>query len=264
MTKNDLLIIVPAYNESENIVGVMEQLEAPQITSFADVLFINDASNDNTNYLVKSRHHTLVSHIFNMGYGTSLQLGYKYAIRRGYKYVIQMDADGQHDVVNIARIYKELKTPDEHGIMPDIVLGSRYLEGSSPFPTPRLKMFAIRLFRRIVKALTGKVVMDPTSGLQGLSQRAFLYYSMFNHFDERYPDANMLIKMLLLEFQVREIPAVMHARQSGSSMHNGLKPAMYMVRMLFEIMAVTFEYKIRKVDKGAGHNDTIWKEKKGE
>lgn len=47
--------------------------------------------------------------MFNLGYGSGLQLGYKYAVRKGYSYVIQMDADGQHDVCNLLEIYKELQ-----------------------------------------------------------------------------------------------------------------------------------------------------------
>ena len=59
--------------------------------------------------MVKQRGYAVITHVFNLGYGSGLQLGYKYAIRRGYRYVIQMDADGQHDVCNIRKIYEKLK-----------------------------------------------------------------------------------------------------------------------------------------------------------
>ena len=65
----------------------------------------------------------------------------------------------------------------------------------------------------------------------GLSRKAVLYYSKYNHFDDKYPDTNMITQMLLLDFKVVEIPAVMHARTSGKSMHSGLKPIWYMMRM---------------------------------
>ncbi len=99
--QKELLIIMPAYNEAGNIENVLDKLESPEIASIADLLVMNDASSDNTNWIVKKRKHALVTHVFNLGYGGALQLGYKYAIRREYKYVIQMDADGQHDVCNI-------------------------------------------------------------------------------------------------------------------------------------------------------------------
>ena len=113
--QKDLLIIMPAYNEEKNIVPVLEKLERPEIAEIADVLVMNDASSDSTNWVVKSHGHTLVTHVFNLGYGSALQLGYKYAIRRDYKYVIQMDADGQHDICNIPKLYERLKTADADG-----------------------------------------------------------------------------------------------------------------------------------------------------
>ena len=175
----------------------------------------------------------MVTHVFNLGYGSGLQLGYKYAVRKKYRYVIQMDADGQHDVCNIHAIYKELQTPDADGNLPDIVLGSRFMEGSTEFPVSAVKKFAFVWFRALLRIGTGKT---------------FLFYSKYNHFDDKYPDANMLMQMSLLGFHIREIPAVMHLRVTGVSMHSGLKPFVYMFRMTFSIIASWIREKILKVD----------------
>lgn len=246
--QKELLIIIPAYNEEKNIERVLEELERPEIAEIADILVMNDASSDSTNWVVKAHGHTLVSHVFNLGYGSALQLGYKYAIRRKYSYVIQMDADGQHDVCNIPKIYEALKTKDSDGNYPDIVLGSRFLEGSSSFPVSAAKKIAFAWFRTIIRLGTGVHITDPTTGLQGLSWRTFLFYSMYDHYDDKYPDANMIMQMLLLGFRVEEIPAVMHARTSGVSMHSGLKPILYMFRMTFSIIAVWIRERILKLD----------------
>jgi len=260
MKKHDLLIVIPAYNESGSIENVLEQLDCPEISSIADILVINDASSDNTTQLVRRHPHILVTHVFNLGYGSAIRLGYKYAVRRQYDYVIQMDADGQHDPCNIPVIYQTLQTVGEDGRLPDIVLGSRFLPGSSSFKVSAAKKIAIRWFRWMIKCITGATVMDPTSGLQGLSRKAFLYYSMLGHFDDRYPDANMVTQMLLLEFKIMEIPAIMHSRENGSSMHSGLKPVAYMFRMTFSILAVMIRCKYRKIDAGVGKDESrIWK-----
>lgn len=248
--QKEVLIIIPAYNEEKNIRKVLDKLEQPEIQEIADVLVMNDASSDETNWIVKDRNHALVTHVFNLGYGSALQLGYKYAIRRKYKYVIQMDADGQHDVCNIPVIYHHLKEKDALGETPDIVLGSRFVEGSTRFQVSAAKKIAFVLFRKMIKLGTGKDIMDPTTGLQGLSRRAVLYYSKYNHFDDKYPDANMIMMMLLLGFRVKEIPAVMHSRTEGTSMHSGLKPIVYMFRMFFSILAVVFRIKIFKIGVG--------------
>ena len=236
--KKELLIIIPAYNEVKTIGGLLDKLENSGITSWADILVMNDASNDGTGKLVKSRGYTVVTHIFNLGYGSGLQLGYKYAARNAYKYVIQMDADGQHDISNIEIIYNKLKEVGENGETPDIVLGSRFVEGASPFKVSVVIKIAIKLFRLLIRIFGHQKITDPTTGLQGLSHRAFYFYSGYNHFDDKYPDANMILQMLLLGFNITEVPAVMHIRTEGVSMHSGLKPIIYMIRMMYSIIAV--------------------------
>ncbi|MCQ2522975.1 MAG: glycosyltransferase family 2 protein [Lachnospiraceae bacterium] len=247
--KKEVLIIIPAYNEGKTIEAVLKKLEEPEIASFADVLVMNDASKDETEYVVKKRNHAVVTHIFNLGYGSGLQVGYKYAQRYGYEYVIQMDADGQHDPSNVRKLYDALKTKNEKGEYPDIVIGSRFVDGAISFPVPVTKKIAFVLFRFLIKAATGQKLMDPTSGLQGLSKRTVWYYSNFSHFDDKYPDANMLMQMCLLGYNVEEIPAVMYARNEGTSMHSGIiKPMIYMIRMMFSIIAVWMRVKLFKVD----------------
>lgn len=249
--KKEVLIIIPAYNEEKTIGNLLDKLEQPDIAAFADVLVMNDASKDETAKVVRSRGHAVVSHVFNLGYGSGLQVGYKYAERRGYKYVIQMDADGQHDVSNVFALYQALTTKDEKGSYPDIVLGSRFMPGSVSFPVSTLKKIAFVMFRALIRLGTGKKIQDPTTGLQGLSRRAFSFYSGYGHFDDRYPDANMIMQMLLLGFRITEIPAVMYARTEGVSMHSGLKPIFYMFRMMYSIVAVWLRIKHYKVNMGA-------------
>ncbi len=248
MKKKELLIIIPAYNEAKNIGKVFDQLEEFDIHSIGDVLVIDDASTDSTRRIVREKRYEVVTHIYNLGYGSALQLGYKYAVRQGYTYVIQMDADGQHDVCNIPVIYQALKGEDGDTKKPDIVLGARFMEGSPDFPVSSFKKAAYVMFRFLIRKMTGRRIADPTTGLQGLSREAFTYYSAYNHFDDKYPDANMLMQMLLLGYEVKEIPAVMHIRESGQSMHSGFKPAWYMLRMLFSMLAVLFRTKILHID----------------
>ncbi len=148
-------------------------------------------------------------------------------------------------------IYEKLKTADEQGKKPDIVLGSRFMEGSTPFPVSVVKRLAWSLFRTMIFLGTKRKIADPTTGLQGLSRRVVIFYSRYNHFDDRYPDANIIMQMLLLGFRLVEVPAVMHPRTEGVSMHSGLKPLFYMCRMLFSILAVWVGIRIFKLDAGA-------------
>lgn len=244
---NKALIIIPAYNEGKTIGNLLDRLKEPDISSIADVLVMNDASKDNTGEVVRSKGIQVVDNIYNLGYGSGLQLGYKYAVSHGYEYVIQMDADGQHDICNIPEIYKALTTADKDGNIPDIVLGSRFINGWKDYPTSLLKKIAYKLFGFLIRLGTRKKITDPTTGLQGLNRKAFSHYSRYGNFDDKYPDANMLMQMLLLRFNVVEIRALMHTRKSGVSMHSGIiKPMIYMFRMSVSIIAVWIRIKLFK------------------
>ena len=155
-----------------------------------------------------------------------------------------MDADGQHDVCNIPMIYRKLKASEPDGEGADIVLASRFMEGSSRFPVSAVKRFAFWLFRTMIHMVTGRKIADPTTGLQGLGSRAFSYYAQYNNFDHQYPDADMVMQMLLLNYRLTEVPAVMHARTEGKSMHSGLEPVSYMLRMCLSVPAVVFRIKV--------------------
>lgn len=236
--RKKLLIIIPAYNEEKNIGDTLESLEAAGIPEWADILVMNDASGDRTEEIVRQRNYPVITHVYNLGYGSGLQIGYKYAVRGGYEYVIQMDADGQHAVSNVKKIYDRLLAENERGKKPDIVLGSRFVKGSESYPISFVKKIAYSFFRLLIRIGTGRMIKDPTTGLQGLSRRAFSYYAQFQHFDDQYPDANMIMQMLLLGYEVEEMPALMFARHEGVSMHHGIKPFIYMFRMMYSIIAV--------------------------
>lgn len=247
--RRDLLIIIPAYNEENNIGATLDGLETCGVMDWADVLVMNDASEDRTAEIVRQRNCQMVTHIYNMGYGSGLQVGYKFAVRQGYDYVIQMDADGQHDACNISRIYDRLRSENDGECGPDIVLGSRFVEGSETFHVSFAKRIAYQFFRQLIRIGSGRRIQDPTTGLQGLSKRAFTYYSRYQNFDDQYPDANMIMQMLLLGFRVEEMPAVMHARTGGVSMHRGLRPVIYMFRMVYSIIAVWMRIRLFKAEK---------------
>lgn len=244
--KKELLVIIPAYNEESNIGKLLAGLRESGVEAFADILVIDDGSEDRTRQEAEAKGCLCLSGIYNQGYGTALQIGYQYALREGYPYVIQMDADRQHDVCNVARLYQALREPDENGELPDIVLGSRFLPGGRSFRLPVLRMVGIRLFRVLIFWGTKRRITDPTTGLQGLNKRAVQAYARYDFFDGTCPDANVIIQMLLSGYAIREIPAVMFDRESGKSMHTGLEPAVYALRMAFSLSAVFIRKKLMR------------------
>lgn len=239
-TNKELLIIIPAYNEEASISGFLSKLLADESHTYADILVINDASTDNTLSIIQKLNIPVISHPYNLGYGTALQTGYKYAVINGYQYIIQIDSDGQHDVCNIQRIYELLTSKEK----PDLVIGSRFLKGSQSFPISLTKKIAIAFFSIVIRLTSRQKITDPTSGLQGLNRKVFGYYARFGNFDNSYPDANMLVQMTLLGYRVQECPAIMHRREAGKSMHFGIiEPILYMFIMVFSTLNVFIRHK---------------------
>lgn len=237
--KSSILILIPAYNEEENIGSFLESISCSKIAEKADILVVDDASGDRTAEIAKAHGVKVISQLYNMGYGAALQMGYKYASRHNYDYVLQLDADGQHDACNLDVLYDCLTRKDC-----DIIIGSRFVEGSVSYKMGSIRLLSIRFFRCIIKWIGHADITDPTSGLQGLNRKAFTYYAQYGMFDYHYPDINMIMQMLLRGFGIGECGACMHPRIAGTSMHAGiLKPVAYMVRMSLSTMAAILRNK---------------------
>jgi hypothetical protein len=219
-------VIMPAYNEAANVGDVVarvrEQLPA------ATVVVVDDASRDGTIAAALAAGAVVLPHPVNMGYGVSLQTGFKYALRQGAEHVVTLDADGQHDPAGIPAVLDPVRA-DEY----DIVIGSRFLEGS----TYRIS-FGRRagqyVLRRVATFLVGRTVTDPTSGFQAMNRKVLALFAR-DVYPVDYPDADVIVMLHKHGFRVGERPVVMQARVFGSSIHAGLKPAYYLFKMALDI-----------------------------
>lgn len=230
MKKTDCLIIIPAYNEEQNINRVLQGMH--KLDTELDIVVINDGSRDKTLEQAKKAGCKVITLPYNLGYGGALQTGFKYAVKSGYQFVIQFDADGQHAPEDIPIILDHLRA----GVA-DIVVGSRFM-GRGSYATGTIKKMVILVFRFLIKICTGVKITDPTSGLQGLARPAFTRYAVMGDYPEDYPDADTLISMLTAGYRVVEFPANIRARQAGKSMHTGMRTLYYFVKMLVSILVV--------------------------
>lgn len=235
---SDTLIIVPAYNEGLVIGDVVNILLT---LKFADIIVIDDGSLDNSVSQVELSGGTVISHPCNLGYGAALQTGYKYATALSYQYVIQFDADGQHNPSDIKTILDELRLQQS-----DVVIGSRYL-GDDGFSPGFGKLIAIRFFQFIIRSFTGKRISDPTSGLRGLTRSAFSHYAEFGKMPADFPDADLIIDMLLHGYRVSEVPISHKVRETGKSMHSGIGVVIYAPKVLLHIFRILFIHGFKKV-----------------
>lgn len=235
-----VLFVIPAYNEEANIEKVLKEIKKD--ASFADIVVINDCSKDNTKDIVERNGVKCISNIFNMRYAMAVQTGIKYALKYNYDYVIQFDADGQHIASEAIKLYSEAKEGNY-----DIVIGSRYLEDMG-YPCPFFRRIGTKIFEFLIKLFTKKRIADPLSGFQCLNKDVIKRYAKMGNYPE-FPDANLVIEMLLIGYSIKEIPVKMRLREAGESMHGGIiKPIKYMIQMFYEVVVITIKsVRIRKV-----------------
>lgn len=241
MKKDKILIVIPAYNEAENIENVIKEIKKD--IDYADILVVNDCSSDNTVEIVEKNGVNCVTNVFNMRYAMAVQTGIKYAYQNNYDYVIQMDADGQHIASEALKMYKELKKSDA-----DIVIGSRYLKDMG-YPCPLFRRIGTKMFEWIIKIFTGKRIADPLSGFQCLNKKVIKRYAKMGNYPE-FPDANLVIEMLLNGYKIEEVPVKMRIRENGVSMHSGiLKPIKYMIEQFYTCVVTVIKYAGKKENK---------------
>lgn len=222
-----VLVVIPAYNESLRIGGVIAAIH--QAVPAADILVVDDGSRDGTAEAARRGGAVVASLPFNQGYGVALQTGFKYARRHGYDYVVQIDADGQHE----PRCIPDLLAPVQSD-QADVALGSRWL-GMGDYHGPALRKFGKFFFGFLASALTRLKVTDPTTGFQALSREVVHFYCS-HVYPVDYPDANVIIMLNRAGFRVTEVPVIMYRNDTGQSMHAGLlKPAFYGMKMLMSI-----------------------------
>lgn len=238
--KDKILFVIPAYNEEENIEKVLKEIKKD--ISYADILVINDCSKDDTERIVRKNGVKCISNVFNMRYAMAVQTGIKYAYENGYDYVIQFDADGQHVAKEAEKLYIHAKKNDC-----DIVIGSRYLEDTG-YPCPFFRRVGTKMFERLIKIFCKKRIADPLSGFQCLNKKVIERYSKMGSYPE-FPDANLVIEMLLNNYRIDEVPVKMRLREAGESMHGGIiKPIKYMINMFYTIffVLITYSKKVKK------------------
>lgn len=224
---NKTLTIIPAYNESQNIQKVIDELKKD--FSETDILVINDSSKDNTKEIVEANNINCITTVFNLNYAYAVQTGIKYAKEHNYDYCIMFDGDGQHIAAEAKKLLQKIKETNC-----DIVIGSRYLEKGN-YKAPKLRKIGTSFFTWLVKIATNKHISDPLSGFQIINRSVIDKYAKMGEYPE-FPDANLIIEMLLDGYKIEEVSVKMRNREFGESMHGGIiKPIKYMIVMLYTI-----------------------------
>lgn len=233
--QSKLLIIIPAYNEAENIERVVDDLiqNYPQY----DYLIINDGSRDATREICRRKHYRFVDLPINVGLTDGVQTGMMYAYRHGYDYALQFDGDGQHDPRYIADMLEAMKECD-------ICVASRFVDQKKP---KGLRMLGSNIIQFTLKLTTRKTVKDPTSGMR-MFNRATMK-AMAEHADYG-PEPDTLAHLIRSGARVKEVQVEMHERIAGESYLSFSRSIKYMLHMCFSIMFI--QWCRKKIDLKGG------------
>ena len=205
-----VLLIIPAYNEAENIEKVTDNI----IENFSqyDYVIVNDGSTDETISICKKRGYNFIDLSINLGIGGAVQTGYKYARDKGYDIAVQIDGDGQHDIAWLGQILPYLEKDEA-----DIVIGSRFLKKEG-FQSSFSRRMGIRLLSRLIFLFTGCRIKDVTSGFRAVNKYYIRLYA--DNYPNDYPEPEAIVSAVMHGGRIKEVPVQMKERQNGISSIN--------------------------------------------
>jgi glycosyltransferase involved in cell wall biosynthesis len=197
-----------------------------------DVLVIDDGSTDSTAQRARAIGASVLVHPFNLGIGGAMQSGFRYACEQGYLEAVQVDADGQHDPAEIAKLRSAMR---ENGI--DMAWGSRFIEPTG-YKSPFARRLGIRLFSVVLSAICRQRVTDPTSGFRLCNRRAIELFA--RDYPHDYPEVESILMIHAHRLRAREVPVKMHPRADGRSSITSGESIYYMVKVLLAIFVGLF------------------------
>jgi glycosyltransferase involved in cell wall biosynthesis len=221
------LAVVPAYNESTTVEGVVRAIDAhaPEF----DVLVVDDGSTDGTAELARAAGARVVRAPFNLGIGGAVQTGFVFAREHGYRYMVQVDADGQHDPREITTLSAAM----DANTSLDVVCGSRFLDPNRDYLAPISRRTGIHIFAFLLSRLVGERVTDPTSGFRLYNRRAINLFA--RDYPHDYPEVEAVLMLHHHRLRMREVPVRMLARGGGASSITSGKSVYYMVKVLLAV-----------------------------
>ena len=231
-----VLIIIPAYNEADNLLQLIQDIQEKCPTY--NYVVINDGSNDDTKELCK--HHLLSCiHLpINSGIGVAVQTGYKYAYENGYDIAVQIDGDGQHGVEYLSKVIEPIDSGKA-----DITIGSRFLEKKG-FQSSAMRRTGISFLSNLIFICTGKRIKDVTSGYRAVNKKFIDVYA--TDYSRDYPEPEAIVTAVMHRAVIEEIPVEMKERQSGVSSINLGKSVYYMIKVTLAIVVKRISYGVRR------------------
>jgi glycosyltransferase involved in cell wall biosynthesis len=235
-TKIKILIIVPAYNESNNITKVVNDIRVEN--NAWDILVVNDCSTDKTKEVVENITDVeLIDLCVNLGIGGAVQTGFIYARDNNYDIAIQFDGDGQHRAKEINKLIEPIINNTT-----DVVIGSRFLEENKGFKSTKTRRIGILIFQFINSIIIMQKITDNTSGFRAYNRKVIEFLSCNYPMD--YPEPESIILLKKNQFKIIEIPSLMNERRGGKSSISGIMNVFYMIKVILSVLMSSIRPKL--------------------
>lgn len=234
-----ILLIIPAYNEQENIKNVCLNIEEynKKNETKVDYIVINDGSKDNTLKILQENNFNHVNLVHNLGIGGAVQTGYKYAYENNYDIAIQFDGDGQHDINCVPNITKPIIDGQAN-----MCIGTRYLDkNSSEFQSTFMRRLGKNIISFFIKLFCHKKITDPTSGFRAIDKNVIKIFA--NDYPTDYPEPESTVEVLVDNLKVVEVPVSMNERTGGKSSINVWKSIDYMVKVSLAVIIDSMHFR---------------------
>lgn len=217
---SDILVIIPTYNEIENIGNIIDAVMS--LPDGFDILVIDDASPDGTQEAVREKIAQYPDRVHmetrtgKHGLGTAYIHGFRWALDRSYDYVVEMDADFSHNPADLPRLYHECK---ENGA--DVAVGSRYISGVNVVNWPMGRVLMSYFASVYVRMITRMDLRDSTAGFVCYRSRVLRELNLDKIQFKGYAfQIEMKFKSHFKKFKIVEVPIVFVNRQLGTSKMN--------------------------------------------
>ncbi|MGN6126006.1 MAG: glycosyltransferase family 2 protein [Humibacter sp.] len=233
-----VLIIVPAWNEERNVATTVSEIRA--IDADYDVVVIDDGSTDGTVESARDAGATVVPLPFNLGVGGAMRTGFTYAQRHGYRRAIQVDADGQHNPADIARVLGGLERAD-------ISIGARFADvGDYQVRGPR--RWAMTFLASVLSRVAKTRLTDATSGFRAAGPRAIDQYVKYYPAEYFGDTLDSLVAACHAGLTVTQVPVAMRPRMHGTSTQGTIGATIYLMRAVFALSLAV----LRRTKRNAG------------
>ena len=214
MNTSTVSVVIPAYNEEENIGDLLLRTNATLETIGVpyEIIVVDDGSIDETRLMAMKNKATVLTNGINKGKGYTLKKGIQHA---NGNLLITMDADGSHRPEEIPK----LLVPLLNGA--DVVFGSRFIVKAEQDSTKKLHIFGNKLFNLLIALLTGKRVMDSQTGFRAYKKKIIEEIEITSNGYE--VDTELTVKSLKNGYIIHEEPITFERRKDGSSYLNPLR-----------------------------------------